>query len=183
MKFDSVPLPKDKDLPEAIQKKLAEMPALNIFRMLANVERSFTPYIQLAASLLGQGKFEPRIRQIAILRQAHLIHSRYEWHQHVFLSKANGVTDREIEVIRSENPVHSLGPEENFVCRVSEELTLNATLTDATFGELFERYSIELGTELILALSYANMLGRFINATRVQIEATNPLEGRKSPIS
>lgn len=179
--FSTVPLPKDEQLPESIRKTLEGLPALNIFRILANVPASFHPYVQLAKSLLSDGKFNRRLRQIAILRQAHLLRSKYEWHQHVFLSKANGVTDKEIEIIRTENPVVSLGKEENFMCLISEELTVNAHLTDATFKELFERYSIELGMELILCLSYVNMLGRFINATRVQIEDTNPLEGLASP--
>jgi alkylhydroperoxidase family enzyme len=130
---------------------------------------------------LGDGKFNPRLRQIAILRQAHLLQSRYEWHQHVFLSRANGVKDKEMDIIKSENPVKSLGEEENFMCRVSDEITLQAKLTDATFQELFKRYSVSLGAELILCLCYVNMLGRFINCTRVQIEDTNPLEGRASP--
>lgn len=177
----SVPLPKDEQLLESIRKTLSQLPALNVFRMLGNIPKSFHPYVELARSLLGEGKFNRRLRQIAILRQAHLLKSDYEWHQHVFLSKANGVTDKEIEVIRSENPVTSLGKEEIFLCKVSEEITLNARLSDATFDELFKRYSIELGSELILCLCYVNMLGRFINCTRVQIEPTNPLEGRGSP--
>lgn len=177
----SIPLPTDEALPESIRKTLSQLPALNVFRMLANVPHSFHPYIQLAKSLLGEGKFNPRLRQIAILRQAYLLKSEYEWHQHVFLSRANGVTDQEMETIRTENPVQSLGPEENFMCRISDEITMQARLTDATSDELFKRYSIALSSELILCLSYVNMLGRFINCTRVQIEDTNPLEGRSSP--
>jgi alkylhydroperoxidase family enzyme len=179
--FKSIPLPKNEELPESVQKTLNNLPALNVFRMLANIPHSFHPYIQLAKSLLGEGKFNPRLRQIAILRQAHLLHSFYEWHQHVFLSRANGVKDHEMEILRSENPVKSLGEEENFLCRISDEITLNGNLTDETFQQLFKRYSVPLGSELILCLSYVNMLGRFINCTRVQIEDTNPLEGRTSP--
>jgi len=149
--------------------------------MLTNIPQSFHPYVQLAKSLFGEGKFNPRLRQIAILRQAHLIQSRYEWHQHIFLSRANGVKDHEMEIIKNENPVRSLGEEENFMCRISDEITMHANLTDKTFQELFKRYSVALGSELILCLSYVNMLGRFINCTRVQIEDTNPLEGRSSP--
>ena len=167
MIFQSIPLPKDEQLPESIRKTLAQLPALNVFRMLGNIPNSFHPYVQLAKSLLGEGKFNPRLRQIAILRQAHLLQSRYEWHQHVFLSRANGVTDQEMKIIKGENPVKSLGEEENFMCQVSDEITLHAKLTDTTFEQLFKHYSIELGSELILCLSYVNMLGRFINCTRV----------------
>jgi len=182
MQFSSVPLPKKEQLPPAIRATLDQLPSLDIFLMLANVPASFHPYLQLVKSLYNDGKLNPRLRQLAILRQAHLLQSQYEWHQQVFLSKANGVKDQEIKAIKSENPVVSLGEEENFICQVSDELTLKAQLTDATFKELYERYSVEVGTELILCISYANMLGRFINATRIQIEKTNPLEGLSSPM-
>jgi alkylhydroperoxidase family enzyme len=182
MPFSSVPLPKEEELPSSIRATLTQIPALNVFLMLANVPVSFHPYLQLVKSIYNEGKFNPKLRQIAILRQAHMLHSQYEWHQQVFLSKANGVKDSEIEIISSETPVTSLGEEGNFICRVSDELTLKAQLSDATFQELYKRYSIELGTELILAISYANMLGRFINGTRVQIEKTNPLESYSSPM-
>ncbi|MDI1351473.1 MAG: carboxymuconolactone decarboxylase family protein [bacterium] len=179
--FTSVPLPKDDQLPESIKNTLDRLPSLNVFRMLSNVPGSFHSYIDLAKSLLGDGKFDARLREIAVLRQAHLLKSKYEWHQHVFLAKTNGVTDDEITIIKKENPVTSLGDEENFMCLISEELTLNANLSDSTFEQLFTRYSVELGMELILCLSYVNMLGRFINASRVQIEDTNPLDGLASP--
>lgn len=179
--FHSIPLPKDAELPETIRKTLRSLPAINVFRMLANVPQSFPPFVQLARSLLGEGKFNPRLREIAILRQAHLIESTYEWHQHAFLSRNNGVTDHEMEIIKQENPVKSLGEEENFLCRVSDEITMHAKLTDETFQELFKRYSVPLGSELILCLSYFNMLGRFINCTRVKIEEDNPLESLSSP--
>lgn len=180
--FTSVPLPKNDQLPEQIQESLSEMPPLNVYQMLANVPASFEPYVALAKSIFVEGKFNPRLREIAILRLAHDLKCPYEWHQHVFIAKSNGVTDQEIETIRKENPVKGLGKEENFICKVADEITLDGNLKDATFKELYSRYSIEEGSELIFAISFMNMLGRYINATRVQIEKTNPLEGLSSPM-
>ncbi len=181
MPFRTIPLPQNAQLPEAIQKSLASLPPLNVFHMLANVPTSFEPFIQLINTLFKEGKFNPRLREIATLRQAHLLRVTYEWHQHVFLAKGNGVTDDEIEIIRNAGPVTDLGEEGNFICKITDEITHDARLSDATFHELFERYSIELGTELILCVSYLNMLGRFINATRVEIEDDDPLDGKTIP--
>jgi 4-carboxymuconolactone decarboxylase len=181
MAFSTVPLPKKEQLSRGIQETLSTLPALNIFRMISNVPQSFDPFLHLGKSLLENGKFSPRLREIAALRLSHKLPSAYAWHQHVFLARSNGVTDSEIEIIARENPVISLGKEENFICKVAEEISLVGKLSDATFYELFTRYSIELGMELILFVSYLNMLARFANASRLQIEETNPLEGRATP--
>jgi 4-carboxymuconolactone decarboxylase len=181
--FDTVPLPMDAQLPLSIQETLKQNPPINVFRMLANVPPSFPPFMALAKSLLSQGKFNPRLREIATMRVAYLTHAKYEWHQHSFLAKANGVTEKELVIIGSENPVRKLDEEANFVCKVADELTQTATISDATFKQLYGRYGVENGSELVLVISYFNMLSRFLNATRVQIEATNPLEGHASPVN
>lgn len=178
----TVPLPNDDQLPAEIVKILKELPPINVFRMVANVPTSFIPFIDFAKSLLALGKFDPKLREIAILRVAHLTKSPYEWHQHYFIAQSNGVTDHEAETVRRETPVHSLTPEANFVCQVADELTLNVGLSEKTRAELYQKYNIEVGTELIFVLSYFNMLSRFLNGTNVQIESTNPLEGLDSPV-
>src|SRR5579872_1453365 len=125
---NSVPLPQDDQLPEAIQQTLAELPPLNVYRMIANVPASFQPYIDLARSIFKEGKFNPRLREIAILRLAKCLPCEYEWHQHQFIAKSQGITESEIAAIRKENPVKSLGKEENCICRFVDEITLNGKL-------------------------------------------------------
>lgn len=178
--FNSVPLPSDDELPPEIQQTLAEKPPLNVYRMLANIPKSFQPYMDLAASIFD-GNLDSITRETVFLRVARDVNSSYEWHQQVFLGKTAGLTDKQIAAIKKENPVKSLGDEGNFICKVVDELTRNSNLSDDTFHELFNRYSIEKGCELIFDISIANALGRFINGTRVQIEKTNPLEGLASP--
>ncbi len=181
--FNTVPLPADDQLPPAIQQKLKQLPPINVFRMVANVPQTFIPFVDMATSLLKDGKFNPKLREMAILRVAYLTNAPYEWHQHSFIAKANGVTEQEMNIIRTENPVHSLNEEENFICNVTDELTKNANLTDATFKKLYGRYDTERATEIIYDISFFNMLSRFLNGTRVQIEPTNPLAGHTSPVN
>lgn len=179
--FNSVPLPSDAELPKPIVKKLKEAPPLNIYRMMANVPCCFPEYMNYVHALFKTGLVPARLREIAFLREAYLLESQYEWHQHSFLAQAVGMRPEEIETIRTENPVTSLSDEENFVCKVTDEITQNAHLSDDTFHEIFNRYSIKAGTELILIASFANMLGRFVNATRVPIESKDVLKGISKP--
>lgn len=178
----AAPLPKLAELPAEIQTILNKLPPLNVFRMTANVPQSFVPFTQMAQSLLQNGKFDPRLREIAILRVAYHTKAAYEWHQHAFLAEANDVSPEIIKTLKNEDPVSSLSPEENFICQVADELTLNATLSDKSFQKLFADYDLNKACELILVVGFFNMLSRFLNGTRVQIEATNPLKGHSSPL-
>lgn len=179
--FNSVPLPSDAQLPKAVVKQLKKALPLNIYRMMANVPCCFPNYMDYVHALFKAGSVSARLREIIFLREAYLLESDYEWHQHSFLAKAVGVSAEKIETIRRENPVVSLSDDENFVCKVTDEITQNARLSDATFHEIFSRYSIGEGTELILLASFANMLGRFVNATRVPIESQDVLDGISKP--
>lgn len=174
--FKTVPLPDEKTLPPSIQTLLSSLPPLNIFRMLANVPQSFEPMILFSKSIIQHGQFDPRLREIAILRTAYLIPSEYEWHLHIPIAKGAGVKDHEMKIISTEKTVTSLDEEANFICKIADELGTNAYLKDKTFQELYIRYDVQKASELILIVSSAHMISRFLNGTRTQIEKTNPLK-------
>ena len=102
-------LPRDEDLPEDVRATLASLPPLNVFRMMAAAPASFRPLLDLALSILVKAELPARDREIAVLRVAHVTGSKYEWTQHERLARNLGLGDREIEAIRSEEPVASLG--------------------------------------------------------------------------
>ena len=49
----AIPLPTDDELPAEVRDAIANLPALNIFRMLGRLPQSFRPFLQLGGSLLG----------------------------------------------------------------------------------------------------------------------------------
>ncbi|MBX7067072.1 MAG: hypothetical protein K1X28_07565 [Parachlamydiales bacterium] len=177
--FKHVPLPSDSSLPEKIQKKLHELPPANVFRMLANMPNVFEPYLNFAKAMYDTA-FDRKLRQMALLRAAVKVPTRYLIAQYTSVCKTLGAKDAEIEAILKENPVHSLSEEANFLCKIADELTLKSDLSNETFQAFFQRYSIETGAELLLFMSAVSMMGRFINATRLEIEKNNPLEGKST---
>jgi 4-carboxymuconolactone decarboxylase len=78
-----IPLPSDDQLPADIRETLANLPPVNVFRMMANAPASFHGFLQFAGSILTQSEFDSRKREIAILRVAHVTRASYEWIQHV----------------------------------------------------------------------------------------------------
>ena len=170
-----IPLPDDADLDSESLEILAKLPRLNVFRMMANAPASFRPLIEFAFSLLVTSEFDARKREIAILRVAHVTRASYEWFQHVIVAKRVGVTDQEIEKIGVDGPVTGLDEEGNLLCRVADEISNDVRLGDDALQQILDRYGTRQATELILCISYFNLLSRFLESTRVALEEESPL--------
>jgi hypothetical protein len=67
--------------------------------------------------------------------------------------------------------VTSLGEEGNLLCRVADEISLKVRLSDEALAQILERYGVRGTTELILCCSYFNMISRFLESTRVELES------------
>jgi 4-carboxymuconolactone decarboxylase len=165
-----IPLPNADDLPEGIREIVSSSP-LNVVKMMANAPASFLGFQKFAAGVLFKSEFDPRKREIAVCRIGHVTKANYEWTHHVRVAKGLGVTDEEISIISSENPVTSLDEEGNLLCRVADEISLNVRLSDEALTQSLERYGVRGATELILCCSYFNMISRFLESTRVELEA------------
>jgi len=165
-----IPLPSDDDLPEEIREIVSSSP-LNVTRMMANAPASFLGFQKFATGVLFKSKFDPRKREIAVCRIGHITKANYEWTHHVRLAKSLGVTDEEISIIGSKNPVTSLDEEGNLLCRVADEISLDVRLSDDALSRILDRFGVQEGTELILCCSYFNMISRFLESTRVELEA------------
>jgi NAD(P)-dependent dehydrogenase (short-subunit alcohol dehydrogenase family)/alkylhydroperoxidase family enzyme len=166
-----IPLPADDELPAEVRDVLANLPPLNVFRMVARLPESFRPFLQLGGSLLGDPEVDPRLREILILRVAHATAASYEWAQHAQLGRNVGVSEQEIEAIRSEEPNHVLGSEEALMCRIADEISRDVRLSDEALELVLDRFGARKASSLILCAAYYNMVSRFLESTRVEIES------------
>jgi 4-carboxymuconolactone decarboxylase len=164
-----IPLPAIESLPPAIKEAVEAIP-LNVFLMSANAPASFMALAGLARSILFESQFDPRKREIAVLRVAKVTNAIYEWTHHVAVAKQCGVTDDEIKKIQTEDPVASLDEESNLLCRVADEISRNVRLSDEALSQIIDQYGVRKATELILCVSYFNMVSRFLESTRVPLE-------------
>jgi 4-carboxymuconolactone decarboxylase len=164
-----IPYPEMESLAPDVRALVESFP-LNVARMAANAPASVKGFLELAQSVLFFSTFDPRKREIAVLRVAHVTKSVYEWTHHVTLSKGYNVSDKEIEIIGTEDPVQSLDEEGNLLCRVADEISRDVRLSDDALSQILERYGAQGATELILCVSYFNFLSRFLESTRVELE-------------
>jgi alkylhydroperoxidase family enzyme len=170
----------DRELPVDVLERLKSLPPINIYRLLAIVPRALIPWTDLVGAIYD-GELEPRLREIAIFRQARTARAAYELHQHRQIARNNGVSTSELEAVLREPVVNSLDDTANLACRAADELEGSATLSDETQQALVSALGRRQATELILVLSVYCAVARFTNATRAAIEADNPLARTSNP--
>jgi AhpD family alkylhydroperoxidase len=169
-----IPLPGDDELTPEHRDMLDKVPPLNVFRMVAGTHRGFRPFLQLGGAVLSSS-LDARRREIAVLRVAHATGAGYEWAQHERLARNAGVTDQEIGAIATEEPVASLDEEGNLICRVADEVSRKVRLSDDALEQITDRYGPREAAEVILLVSYYNMVSRFLESTRVELEDEPPV--------
>ena len=89
---------------EPVREALERLPALNIFRMLANAETAFRPFLRFGDTLLSGLELDGLLRELAILRVARLTpHAEYEWVQHVPIARAVGADDDQVAALERDD--------------------------------------------------------------------------------
>jgi 4-carboxymuconolactone decarboxylase len=173
----SLSLPPDEQLPPEIRSALANLPPLNVFRAVAAVPASFRPFLELGGSLLAGKQIDPKNREIAILGVARETGASYEWAQHEQLARNVGVSATEIEAIRDRDRA-GLDDDGALALRAAIEISRDVRISDQALALLIGRWGEAGAAELILCISYYNMVSRFLESAGVEIEPEQLLGDR-----
>jgi 4-carboxymuconolactone decarboxylase len=158
--------------PPKVQEALAGLAVpLNIFRIVAHAETNFRPFLRYGASILGRQQLSARLRELAILRVAHLSRARYEWVQHVPIATATGVTDAQIAALEAGDPsAGCFDARDQLVLRFTDEVVRDVRASDATFAEMAHHFPPREIVELILAIGFYMAVARLLETTAVDLE-------------
>jgi 4-carboxymuconolactone decarboxylase len=162
-------IPKDTDTEKLTLLKNA--PPLNLIKMLAHTTYPITRrFLGLSASILGEGKLDPILREMAIIRTGIVCKSKYEVYQHRWMSRGLGLPEEKFEslLIGSEAPTFS--EIEHLVLEFTEELVLQHKASDGTFAALSKHLSHGELVELTIAVGCYIMVSTFLNNFEVDIE-------------
>jgi alkylhydroperoxidase family enzyme len=142
---------------------------LNIFATLVRYPRLFRRWSQFGGVLLS-GLLSPRERELVILRTGHVCDSHYEWHQHVGLAREAGITDEEIERVRSGPDAEGWDPFEATLLRAVDELHATNRVSDSTWRALAERFDDRQLIELCMLVGQYHLVAFTLNSLGVEIE-------------
>jgi 4-carboxymuconolactone decarboxylase len=147
---------------------------LNVFRLLANAPHVFAGWTQMVDELFDSPTFNLRMREVIILRVAHLQDSRYELAQHTGIARSAGLTEEQIDAILDDGDLDAAGfsDTERTALDVVTELCTTHRLRNDTFAAAQAVFGDEALTELLMIISCYYGLALVLNAADLDVDAT-----------
>ena len=169
-----IPLTSTEQQPEPVRQWMARRGNLKVFRLLANAPHVFPGWTQMVDELFESPTFSQRMREVVILRVAHLQGSRYELSQHVGIARNADLTDEQINAILDHGDLAAAGfsDTERTALDVTTELCSTHQLRDDTFAAAQAVFGDEALTELLMIISCYYGLALVLNATDLDVDAT-----------
>jgi AhpD family alkylhydroperoxidase len=165
-----IPYPDLAKVPQATRDALAKRRPLNVYRMLAHAETVVPPMIEMVNAMLCRTALDPRLRELVILRVGHLCGSAYEVKAHDRIAREAGASEADLEAVKTEAGVRSLGRREQIVLRFAEELTHGIKVSDKTFAQAASILTERDLVELTIVAGFYNMVSRVLETLAIEIE-------------
>jgi alkylhydroperoxidase family enzyme len=165
-------------LPDPAREALEAMPPLGVFRMMANAETAFRPWLRWGGVLLRDLELDPLARELAILRTARLTpHAEYEWIQHVPIARTVGANDEQVAALERDDVDADCFTElQRVVLRFTTEFLRDARVSDPTFEAAKGLLSARELVELMMVIGQYSMLARVMATTDLDLD--EPLDPR-----
>jgi 4-carboxymuconolactone decarboxylase len=122
-------------------------------------------FLRFNNHLLFSSTLPPRLRELAILRVAHVHGSEYEWRHHVRMGREVGLTDDVIDGTKRGEATHEL--DRAVLCAV-DELQEKSTISDATWTALSEHLDERQRMDLVFTIGCYGALAMAINTFGVE---------------
>ena len=155
--------------PERVREALARVPPINIFRMIANAETAFRPWLAFGGALLSSLELDARVRELVILHVGRLSGAEYEWAQHVPIALAVGATRADVDAIER-GDLDAFGPLERSVLRFTEEVVRDVRASDEALAAVREHLSPREVVELLLVIGNYMLVARVAETAGIEID-------------
>ena len=142
---------------------------INIFRVLMQNPKLTRSWVRFAGYIMGRLSLPVRDRELLILRIGWLNQAPYEWEQHVRISKSAGLTDDEIDRV-SKGPKAGWDKHDAALLQAADDLRERSVVSDETWKQLSERYSIEQMMDTVFTIGQYNLVSWALNSFGVPLD-------------
>lgn len=165
--------------PEPVREALERVPPINIFRMMANAETAFRPWLAFGGALLSSLELDARLRELVILHVGRLSGAEYEWVQHVPIAQAVGASEEDVAAIeRGDLDAGCLGPDVRAALRFTTEVVNEVRASDESLAALREHLSPREVVELLLVIGQYMLVARVAETAGIEIDEGGPAVAR-----
>ena len=152
---------------------------LNLFRVLMHHPALTKRWTVFAGHVLHKQTLALRDRELLILRIGWLNQSEYEWAQHVEIAKRGGISQTEIEQVKT-GPAGQWGKHEAALLQAADDLFERSVVSDATWAVLGETYTTEQMMDVVFTIGQYNLVSWALNSFGVPLDDFLPAAARRA---
>ena len=153
----------------AVGRTLEALPPLNVFRMVANAETAFRPWLALGGALLSSLQLDPKLRELATLRVAGIAGCDYERVQHEPIAIGVGASPEQVVALAAGRAGgDEFSAEEELVLRFAGETIENRGAGAELVAEVEAALSAREVVELLLVSAHYHGLALLLNTPGVE---------------
>jgi len=141
----------------------------NLYRALGNHPALAAAWTEFARAIRYESRNPRELRELMILRGAQLMRSEYEWAQHLKMARKAGVREAQIAALAGWRESAEFTPREKAALLLAEAVT-QANVTDEVYAEVSKHFGHQDFVELALTAAFYAMVGRMLDAMRIQLE-------------
>lgn len=145
----------------------------NLVATLVRHPKLTRAFLRFNFHLLYGSTVPDRIRELAVLRVAHLTDCEYEWEHHVNMGRDAGLTDEVIAGIQRGDAADEL---DKAVLSAVDELQNNSVVSDATWAALSTHFDEHQLMDLIFTIGCYGALAMAINSFGVETDSNMDAE-------
>jgi len=182
-----IPYPDPASLPPADRDFLADLPPLNVWRMLAGSPSMFRPMTAFFSAYLNDGLLTEEMREIVILRTGYLRDSEYEVANHLRVANLIGMNPDKVAALVPGQPQAVFTPDERDVLRFVDEVVNDGRASRDAFNAVARFMSTAELIELTIIAGVYTMVSQFCATFGVELEndpiASDGIEAIKQAVT
>ncbi len=171
-----LPLADDRSMSHLLTGAASGLPAINVFRALANAPSLAHDYIQYFARLFKPLELDAGVERLLVLLTGKLSGCEYVWRQNVIVAKSLGISDvkvAELDRLNLDAPCFSTA--ERVAFAFAQEVIERVEATDRSLNEALKHFSSRALTEILYVIGSYMFLSRLIRTGRIPLDE-NPAE-------
>lgn len=159
------------EFPPELKKRLEELwgSPPNLYRALANHAPLAAAWTEFARAIRYESRTPRTLRELVILRGAQLMRSEYEWAQHLKMARQAGVREAQITALALWRDSGEFDATQKAALLLAEAVT-RGEVTDDVYASVSKRFDHATYVELALTAAFYAMVGRMLDAMRIQLE-------------
>ena len=146
----------------------------NFYRVMAHKPDVMAAFPKLYGAIMGPGALDRKLKEMVYLTVSTVNECKYCTAAHLKGARKAGLSEREIEDLRSETN-QNFTPAQQTALHYAREMTRACADEFGTREHLREYFNDEQLVELTLVVAMANFTNRFNNGLNVQVESETEL--------